>query len=164
MFTNIRGRIKKFIIIDMIILFCILSTIVVAKTYDFTINGKTEVSNTLLWYNDMREVSKNLKGDNDNETITNILWYVRNNMQYEFYWDQRPLKAAWVEMRGDCTDGSRIIQRMLKVHNIRTKLAHGWCYDDYGDRVKHDWLEYKGYKIDWSNNCSKYVRRGSGVW
>ena len=136
-----------------------------ANTYVLhTVNGSDTNSSMYKWNRDMRDIAYQLKGSTADETVNNTWEYVWYNMEYSFYYKPRDMKNTWTEMKGDCTDGSYMIQKLLRYDMIYSSTVHGWCYNANNSRIKHDWLEYRGRVIDSTNYCYKYVKISSGVW
>lgn len=109
------------------------------------------------------ELSRLLKKNTVEDTVSNIEYWVDNNIEYEFFWSERNLKTVSRTHQGDCTDKANLLYELLWLNGIPARKVHGYLNSE-----KHDWIEIL-YPVDnwlyWKpSNCYDCEKIGGGFW
>ena len=84
----------------------------------------------------IKEDVANLTGLDQIHTLVNVYNFLdATKWNYKFYSQARGAELAWKEKKGDCTDKSMILVKMLQAHNITAKVVYGQA-----NGKAHNWV------------------------
>jgi transglutaminase-like putative cysteine protease len=124
----------------------------------------------------IEDVAKSLKRDTEWLTARAIEKWVRENIEYKFFYYARGDEATWADKTGDCSDMALLMKEMMRINGIKSTVVHGWgtwTTDKGKERFKHDWLRATIHDINGHANvrdydgvpeCELYEYVGEGFW
>lgn len=91
---------------------------------------------------EIRQIAKDIKGENELEVIKGIYDYVLDNMRYVV--NGKLDKGALVALeqgKGDCTEYSDLFVALCRARNIPARVISGYTVRTDVDTAKHNWVE-----------------------
>jgi transglutaminase-like putative cysteine protease len=133
--------------------------------------------NYMSIYDEIKQLASTLKRDTEWLTCRAVQKWLRENIQYDFYWNPRGIETTWIEKKGDCTDTAMLMVRMLEYLNIHSHVVHGYAIYPEPNKgnvtIKHDWViaqyhqideSIKEIRLDGNTDFPTYQYIGEGVW
>lgn len=93
--------------------------------------------------------AKELVGEDDKATVTNIHRFVTRHMKYQYQNDELGAYLAYKEKIGDCNDFTDLFVTLCRINKIPARTIDGYTALGNGREVGHSWAEVYFNDIGW---------------